>query len=68
METEPNLCGNNTVKSRIYVSRFYVKSRIYVEKSDDQIKNLLNNMSQSCAISRFYVACDADQQYRKIEI
>ncbi len=52
----------NTVKSRFYVSRFYVKSRIYVEKSDDQIQSKLNNESQFYVISRFYDAFGADQQ------
>ena len=27
-------------------SRFYMKSRIYVKKYDEQIQNLLNNLSQ----------------------
>ncbi len=57
-----------TVKSRFYVSRIYVKSRIYFEKSDDQIQNLLNKMSQFYVVSRFYVAFAPDQSYRKMEI
>ena len=53
---------HSTVESRFYVSRFYVKSRIYVEKSDDQIQSLLNMVSQYYVISRFYNAFAADQQ------
>ena len=56
------------IKSRFYVSRFYVKSRIYVVKSDDKIQSLLNIVSQFYVISRFYVAFAADQQDRKMEI
>ena len=54
----------------IYVSWFYIKSQIYVEKSDDQIQSCLNNVSQFSQfyiISRFYDAFATDQQYRKIE-
>ena len=52
--------GNgNKVISRFYVSRFYVK------KSDDQIQNLRNMVSQFYVISRFSVGFGADQQYRK---
>ena len=36
--------------------------------SDDQIQNLLNNVSEFYVISRFYVAFGADLQYHKIEI
>ncbi len=43
-------------------SRFYVKSRIYVENSDDQIQSLLNNVFQFYVISRFYDTFGADQQ------
>ncbi len=57
-----------TVESRFFVSRFYVKSRIYVEMSDGQIQSLLNNVSQFYVISRFYDAFASDQQYRKIEM
>ena len=57
-----------TVKSRFYVSRFYVKIRIYVENSEDKNKSLLNSVSQFYVTSRFYDAFTADQQYRKIEI
>ena len=49
-------------------SRFYVKSQIYVAKSDDKISNLINIMSQFYVMSRFYVTFPTDQQYRKIEI
>ena len=51
-----------TVKSRFYVSRFYLKTRIYVEKYDDQIESLLNKVSQFYIISRFYDTVAADQQ------
>ena len=36
----------STVKSWFYVTRFYVKSRYFFEKSNDQIQNLLNEIIQ----------------------
>ncbi len=57
----------NTERSRFHAFRIYVKSLLYIEKFDDEIKNLLNNESPFYVISRFYIAFAADQQYRKIE-
>ena len=54
-------------KSRFYASRFYVKSRIYDEMFIDQIKNLMQKVSQFHVRSQFYVTFATEQQYRKIE-
>ena len=62
IRNRPKVQDINKVKSRFYVARFHIK------KSDDQIQNLLNNVSQFYVISRLNVAFPADQQYRKIEI
>ncbi len=50
---ENNIEICNFKKLQLFKSRFYVKSRIYVDKSDDQIQNLLNILSQFYIISRF---------------
>ena len=57
------ICGTNSEQT----SQSY-ESRIYVEKSHDQIESFLNKMSQFYVIFRFYVAFTADQRYRKIAI
>ena len=53
---ENNIEICNFKKLQLFKSRFYVKSRIYVDKSDDQIQNLLEIVSQFYVISRFHIA------------
>ena len=56
------------MKSRFYVFPFFVKSRISVEKSDDQIQNLLNIVSQFYLSYFDFTLHHFIIQYRKIEI
>ena len=65
-----NNCKNEVIRdllldfpiseNSIIRSRFFWKSRIYVTKSDDQLKNLVYKVFQFYSISRLNVAFVAD--------